>query len=99
LLLEYPGRMTQLELEILWRVIYLKLETHYHFIKLELEFPISDIQLELDVCYRVVQSELDVSLLCHPVGAGCAHSKYGIKVYVLTTTFCESKLSLAILDK
>jgi hypothetical protein len=31
--LEYPSRIDQLELEILWGVIQLELETHCHFIQ------------------------------------------------------------------
>jgi hypothetical protein len=47
-ILDSPGRIIQLELEILWGVIQLELETHCRVI-----------QFELDVCCHVVQLELE----------------------------------------
>jgi hypothetical protein len=67
--LEYPDRIIQLKLEILWGVVQLELETRCHVIQLDLEFPCSDIQLELDARCRVVQMELDVHLVNRSIKA------------------------------
>jgi hypothetical protein len=56
--LEYPGRITQLELEILWGVIKLELDIRSHVDQLELDILYRDVQLELDV--RLVNRSIKV---------------------------------------
>jgi hypothetical protein len=75
----------------------LELETHCHVIQLELDVLRIVFQLELDIRCPVVQLELDV--LCCDVQLELDDRlvNRSIKAYILTTAFCESNPSLAIL--
>jgi hypothetical protein len=83
---EYPGRIIQLELVILWSVVQLELDIRCHVVQLELDIRCRVVQLELDVLYCNVQLELDDRLV-----------NSSIKAYILINAFCESNPSLAIL--